>query len=114
VHRIALVVTAAVVSFSFACSSSSGGAASCDDTSHASSCSGTFTCGNGGITLACDASTQVCVVSTGSVYCETVTGASSTHCPSLSDAKTLGGCTQPFHAECSGGSGQGIVVTCHQ
>jgi hypothetical protein len=105
----ALLACAACV----ACSSSSSGAASCDGTDHAS-CSGTFTCGNGGITLACDATTQVCVVSPGSVYCETVAGASASHCPSPTDAKNLSGCTQPFHAVCSGGSGSGITVTCKQ
>lgn len=95
-----------------ACSATSDSTADCESTDSAGACSGSFSCGNSGIQISCDATSQVCVVQPGMVFCEAIPGASATHCPSPSDAASAAGCTTPFKPECSGSSGSGITVTC--
>jgi hypothetical protein len=95
-----------------ACSIGAGSAASCTDTTHASSCSGTFPCGNSGIHGECDAATQACVLTPGMVNCITIPGASASACPSFEQATAMAGCTPGLQQVCSGSSAEGITIDC--
>ncbi|MCW5831329.1 MAG: hypothetical protein KIS78_02585 [Labilithrix sp.] len=86
----------------------------CDSADTSGPCEGTFSCGNSGIQISCDKATSVCVVSSGSVNCRAVSGASASRCPSAQAAQAVAGCTTPFKPACSGSSGAGITVTCKQ
>ncbi len=107
-----LVSVAACGSLPTGMEASGGGA--CDSTETSGPCQGTFACGNSGIQMSCDKATAVCVVSSGSVTCQTVTGASSSHCPSLQAAQALAGCRTPFKPTCGGSASAGITVSCKQ
>jgi hypothetical protein len=112
-NAVKTMIHVAAVAFLFlsGCSSLTGTSDACDSTESAGSCSGTFACGNSGISGVCDRATQVCVVQPGSVGCVTIAGASATKCPSLAQAVTSISCTGR-KTSCSGSSASGVTVTC--
>ena len=96
----------------YGCGSLGSSKEGCSSTKKAS-CSGTFSCGNGGITMSCNRATQACVLKPGSVRCVTVPGASSSSCPSMKQAVSAAGCGASTQPVCSGSSGSGIKIKCN-